>query len=268
MTERSGTTGVFTDTGPFTIIPEWLLDEEISDRAVRLYAVLGRYADKAGRSWPSRKRLAERLGCSVNSLDRARAELEEIGALVTEQRYTDEGVPTTNLYVLRRGIPTDAGRGIPVAGETDTPTAGEGNDNQGEREPSERETHGELALAYDPMKGKQIGGRNLPWDALVEETGADERAEKGRIARSLKTIRRICAADYNLDANAELGESFIASEIRVRARLYRERWPDVELTPSALAANWSRVTTRRPGASLDSTLEAVQRGIDSARRTT
>jgi len=45
-----------------------------------------------------------------------------------------------------------------------------------------------------------------------------------------------------------------ALEIRRRAALYRQRWPGIELTPTALAVNWSRVTLDVPGASLPSAL--------------
>ena len=56
----------------FAIIDEWLLDLDISDRAVRLYAVLARYADSETlKAYPSRGTLAERLRCSKASVDRA-----------------------------------------------------------------------------------------------------------------------------------------------------------------------------------------------------
>jgi hypothetical protein len=46
----------------FAIIDEWVLDLDISDRALRLYACLLRYADKdTHKAFPSRKTLSERL---------------------------------------------------------------------------------------------------------------------------------------------------------------------------------------------------------------
>ena len=38
----------------FAIVPEWLLDADISDAAVRLYAVLLRYGQSSGARMPSR----------------------------------------------------------------------------------------------------------------------------------------------------------------------------------------------------------------------
>jgi helix-turn-helix protein len=122
---------VRSDTGPFTIVPEWLLDAEISDRALRLYAVLGRYADRNGRAHPTRRRLAERLRCSLNSLDRARQELEQAGALEIDRRFSADGDPTSSMYTLRRGIPTAGERGIP--------TGAAQNENQVERDTADAE---------------------------------------------------------------------------------------------------------------------------------
>jgi hypothetical protein len=68
------------------VTPEWVLDAAVSDRAVRLFAVLNRYAGTNETAWPSRKTLAERLGCSVDSVDRALAELVAIDAVSIEER--------------------------------------------------------------------------------------------------------------------------------------------------------------------------------------
>lgn len=83
----------------FAIVPEFVLDADVSDRAVRLYAVLRRYADAEGTAWPSRRTLAVRLRCSIDSIDRATAELVALEAVSIEKRHV-EGTeePDTNLY--------------------------------------------------------------------------------------------------------------------------------------------------------------------------
>lgn len=91
----------------FSIIPEWVLDADISDRAVRVYAVLARYADNDTlTAFPSRATLAKRLRCVTRSVDRALSELESIGAIVKHSRHDEVKGNASNLYVLRR-IPTD-----------------------------------------------------------------------------------------------------------------------------------------------------------------
>lgn len=84
----------------FAIIPEWLLNAEISSNAVRLYGILHRFANSRGVAWPSRKTIAEAMKCSTATVDRAKEELVDIGALTVYQRTTDAGDPTSNLYVL------------------------------------------------------------------------------------------------------------------------------------------------------------------------
>jgi len=125
------------------------------------------------------------------------------------------------------------------------------------------------APEYDPLKGTKIDGRNLPWDALVKVTNADEVAEKGRIARALKTIRELVVRDTSEQTfdEASTGEWWIARQITARAGLYRRRWPNVELTPTALASNWGRVVTAQPGHDPVGLREAAQRGLDYGRET-
>jgi Helix-turn-helix domain len=84
----------------FAIIPEWLLDSEVSDRAIRLYAILRRYADAAGTCFPSRTTLAARLRCSVDSVDRAVKELTTLEAVTVTGRIGSDGDQTSNLYIV------------------------------------------------------------------------------------------------------------------------------------------------------------------------
>jgi hypothetical protein len=58
--------------GPFSIVPEWVLDRGLSPTALKLYIVMARFADwHTGMAFPSRETLAERMGCSVKTVDRA-----------------------------------------------------------------------------------------------------------------------------------------------------------------------------------------------------
>lgn len=101
----------------FSIVPDWLLDSDLSDRAVRLYAVLASYADnRTGRAFPSRATLAKRLRCSVGTVDRALAELVASEAVTKQARTSDGGSQTSNLYVVRRGAPPVT-RGGPTGDE-------------------------------------------------------------------------------------------------------------------------------------------------------
>ena len=124
---------VVSDTGPFSIIPEWVIVAEVSHGAVRLYALISRYADYAtGEAFPSRATLGSRLRVSTDTVDRFIKELVGIGAL-TVIRRRDGVVWQSNLYIVRRtqespqGSRTLAGTGLtgtttPTRTDAPTPT--------------------------------------------------------------------------------------------------------------------------------------------------
>jgi DNA-binding transcriptional MocR family regulator len=107
----------------FAIVPEWVLLADVSANAVRLYALLNRYANSSGRAWPSRRTLAEALRISPSTVDRAKDELVGIKALTVDTRTTPAGDFTSNLYTLAtsspmmKGISTRDDRGIRTSDE-------------------------------------------------------------------------------------------------------------------------------------------------------
>lgn len=103
---------VRTDTGPFAMIPEWLL-LECSANAVKLFALLHRREGKDG-IYPSRRLLAEQMKVSESTLDRTISDLEEAGALTVEARFDAAGDRTSNGYALhfvKKGGVTSAATG-------------------------------------------------------------------------------------------------------------------------------------------------------------
>lgn len=98
----------------FAIVPEWLLDADIGDAAVRLYAVLLRYGNSSAARMPSRSTLARRLRKrSTDSVDRAMKELVGIGAVRVEHRY-DGAQRLTNAYHVRTSRPTPSDSPTPT----------------------------------------------------------------------------------------------------------------------------------------------------------
>jgi hypothetical protein len=96
----------------FGRVPTWLLVEAVSDRSIRLFALLTRYADREGRGFPGRRTLAKRLRCSVDSIDRALRELVDAGAVRVEERWDvdGDGGRLTNDYHLLEHREEDPGR--------------------------------------------------------------------------------------------------------------------------------------------------------------
>jgi len=112
----------------FAIVPEWVVHADISANAVRLYAILNRFANSRGRAWPSRKTIADLMRVSVATIDRAKDELVELGALTVEARTTPSGDPSSNLYTLHtsqgdtNGPSSPMTQGTPTHEERGTPT--------------------------------------------------------------------------------------------------------------------------------------------------
>jgi DNA-binding transcriptional regulator YhcF (GntR family) len=93
-----------TQIGPFSIVPEWVLFRDLSSTALKLYIVLGRFADwDTGRAFPSRATLADRMKCSEKTVDRAVIELVEAGCIEKQSRGRYESAVYTVLQVDPNG---------------------------------------------------------------------------------------------------------------------------------------------------------------------
>ena len=78
---------VSTQMGPFSIVPEWVLERGLSPTALKLYIVLARYADwETGIAFPARDTLAERMKSSEKTVDRAVKELVAAECIGKEYR--------------------------------------------------------------------------------------------------------------------------------------------------------------------------------------
>lgn len=93
------------DTGPFALVPVWVLDLPISHLAVRVYAVHADWADRSGSHHHGRKAIAERLGCSLDAVDTAHKALVAHRALRIERRKDAAGDPTSSRYWVCRVPP-------------------------------------------------------------------------------------------------------------------------------------------------------------------
>lgn len=92
--------------GQFAQIPEDLVkDPALSDRAIRVYALLWVYSSRGGRdAFPGRRTLAVDLGVSLSTVDRGIGELVRRGAITVEERY-DGDRQTSNVYTIIAPLP-------------------------------------------------------------------------------------------------------------------------------------------------------------------
>ena len=137
----------------FAIVPEWVLDLDVSDAALRLYALLLRYGGTSGSRMPSRRLLAERMRRSVDSVDRAMRDLETAGLVRVERRRRGRE-NLTNRYHVRTTNPADRRPAAVVAeraaeaDRTHDATEGGGRRSAATRTPAARGT-GAARVAAD-----------------------------------------------------------------------------------------------------------------------
>lgn len=78
--------------------------------------------------------------------------------------------------------------------------------------------------------------RDYLFEAVVEACAVDmehlTKPERGKVNKAVKDLREAGASPEG---------------VRARARNYRERWPEVDLTPTGLANNYSKLGTKPPG---------------------
>ena len=155
--------------GKFEQIPHWILfDTNISATALRLYLVLQKYGNAEHRCYPSRQRLADNLGVSKATVDRAKTELIEVGALCETRRMGTNNNYTSNIYHLhwvknltcKTVITSDEGwsagdEGWSAGDEYPSPTSDELTNTHIELIPTEQHITSAVAVAT-PEQAKQL----------------------------------------------------------------------------------------------------------------
>lgn len=103
---------------PFAVIPESVIYAEVGVTAKVLWGVLALHADSGGRCYPGRKRLAELMRVSEDTVKRAKKELADAGLIRCEERFGEDGRRTTDDLFLHPPRCT----GAPGVGGTSAPT--------------------------------------------------------------------------------------------------------------------------------------------------
>jgi len=200
---------------PFTRVPNTAVNDQRLDLKARgLLLLMLSLPD----NWVFRERnLAEKAGVGREQVRTAMATLMDAG------------------YVRRRREATDGKPPVLITEVYDTPQspAEVGNAEVGKPD------HGETR----PLSNKELRAtknltnataptarpRNEIWDALTEECGWTEKltkSQQGRVAAAVKELRDVGATP---------------DEIRKRARNYRAKYPNMDITPTAISANWSSI---------------------------
>lgn len=78
--------------------------------------------------------------------------------------------------------------------------------------------------------------RDYAYESLADVTGSDPEVGRGQLNAALRDIRT------QEPALASVENSYLLSaEIHDRAAQYKQVWPEIALTPTALAKHWTRL---------------------------
>ena len=91
----------FIKAGHFFLVPDDILDYDLSPTAFMVFFYLCHCSDGYGTSFPSRETIGKKCGdVSVVTVDKAIKELVEWGLLEKHHRFNDEHMQTSNTYIV------------------------------------------------------------------------------------------------------------------------------------------------------------------------
>lgn len=164
----------------FAVVPEDVLYAEISANAVRLWAILERHSGIDGRCYPGRKRMAELMRVSEDTITRVKAELVKAELLEATERFDQDGRRTSDDLILRGARRKFADTGRRKFADT--------NSNAVEPEPEERE----LPLPpHRPQQRDPTDTRPIQTSRQVPVWVPEPKATADDRARGLRHIREI-----------------------------------------------------------------------------
>jgi hypothetical protein len=151
----------------FAIMPEWVIELDISHTAFRLYAVLARYADNVThQAFPSLETLAKRLGCSEKTVRRAIEDLVAHEAIKKHSR----GRYHSTLYTVMTSAPK--GTKMSLIG---TELSSEGTKMSERVDKNDQVT---ITTELEPKNDISKKARQVPSDWKPDEAFMTELAEK------------------------------------------------------------------------------------------
>jgi hypothetical protein len=217
-----------------------LTNHALSSHATRLHSYLDilvwRNSGKPVN--PTMPELTDALGLSGDVIRRARRELEAEG-LVTARRRKGGKVE------LSLASWDDAKPGHPDEAKPGHPDVVKPGHLSRERDPYSSKA--ERARANALARGG-VRERNLVFDALAEACGYRETLlDSSSPIYDKDVAREIGVAQARIREKAKgLPDEALAQEVHLRAALYQDRWPEIDLTPFALARRWNDVTRKKP----------------------
>lgn len=213
----------------YALVPRWLLETDISDSAIRLYAILSaKYVDggSGGECWPGIPHMAELVRCSEAKVSRLLTELAEKKAITRQRR-----VGTSTLTQVHRRNPEPLTSDI-FESRTDerfesrtSEVLTKPSNNQTKYEPEKKEKSSSLAEQFKVF-----------YEAYPLHVGRGDAVRAWNSARSKASFEQIMngLAAYKIDVEKQRAEGFPDLKWKQPGPWLRaERWADAGTTAVA-----------------------------------
>lgn len=212
--------------------------KEIGDAGFVVYAYLCARADEHDRCFPSIGRMASDLGKSTTTVQGALKRLYACG-LVRHEKRREGSRNKANVYVLL-DAPESPHMSNPDMSDRDMSKSDMERESSLKRESSLNDIPPSASLPATQGSKSKIPKELVPWHKSLMGTLANvcyskglnglTRAETGKLAGAARALLEVEATE---------------DDVIERAAVYRKKYGDrVELTPQALASNWSKLVPK------------------------
>lgn len=214
----------------FAIIPEWILDADISPRAKNLYCILWTYADRKDNScYPSVTTLSKRVGVSRANTHKLINELIEIGAIEKKNRYKDNA-KQSNLYFLKTSNPSIKNGTTKPSSTVDDTRGSIADDTRVVSETVHRTITIEqesIEQEYvDKPQPKKINEEELRQRKALYRVFCEQLGYEPRTQSEKSGWFKVCK---------ELTEAGVTTDMLLGSIIaYKKHWNDIDITPYAI----------------------------------
>jgi len=214
----------------FAIIPEWILDADISPRAKNLYCILWTYADrKDGSCYPSVTTLSKRVGVSRANTHKLINELLDTGA-ITKQNRVKDNVKQTNLYFLITSKPSVADDSTTSSSIVDDTRGSIADDTRVVSETIHRTITNELKpIEQEYVEKPQV--KKIEEDVLKQRKSlyrvfVDELGYEPRSQMEKSGWFKVCKELTDVGVTTDMLKGSILA--------YKKHWNNIDITPYAI----------------------------------
>ena len=214
----------------FAIIPEWILDADISPRAKNLYCILWTYADrKDGSCYPSVTTLSKRVGVSRANTHKLINELLDLGA-ITKQNRVKDNVKQTNLYFLITSKPSVADNSTTSSSIVDDTRGSIADDTRVVSETIHRTITNELKpIEQEYVEKPQV--KKIEEDVLKQRKAlyrvfVDELGYEPRSQMEKSGWFKVCKELTDVGVTTDMLKGSILA--------YKKHWNNIDITPYAI----------------------------------